>query len=421
MTDLRDRTDLPYRFFKPKNSNRWNMRFSITGFPQIKYALGTSDDDEALALAAEKYQDAAFQARHGILAANGSFRSVAADYVKTLYLIAERNPSKFEAAKRTDAVVKRYFSPFFKTMAITAITHSKLAAYTQWRRVYWTTGPGANQDYEPYERGGKTVHSKAKHEEPKNASLRREDAYLRGVFKHAVGKGLLKPSDVPTQDIPKPKSNKQPAFTKEQYATLYECSLQRLADAQGRPEILYARGMLHHFITLAVETGMRPIELLNLNWKHIEGMDAARSQKPEDRKIIILAYGKAIEASRIVPKGTAYSTLDNIRKTYIWRFKTEPTSETPVFCNIQGGRMTTFNKSLNALLDACNLRTDSNGKKFSSYSFRHSYATWALQDPNVDYMKLSTNMRTSVGMLEKHYSKVIAEDHAAIFRGDHEW
>lgn len=421
MTDLQNRTDLPYQFFKPKNSNRWNMRFSISGFPQIKYALGTSDDDEALALAAEKYQDAVFQARHGILAANGSFRSVALDYVKSLYLIAERDPTKFEAAKRTDAVVQRYLSPFFKTIAISAITHAKLTEYTRWRRVYWTTGPGANQNYEPYERGGNTVRPKAKHEEPTNSTLRREDAYLRGVFRHAVGKGLLKPSDVPTQDIPKPKSNKQPAFTKEQYARLHECSFQRLVDAQGRPEVLFARGMLHQFITLAVETGLRPIELLSLNWEHIEGMDAAKTQKPEDRRIVILAYGKGIEATRIVPKGTSYSTLDNIRKTYVMRFGAEPTAETPVFCNIQGKRITTFNKSLNALLDACDLRTDANGKKFSSYSFRHSYATWALQDPKVDYMKLSTNMRTSVTMLERHYSKVIPEDHAAIFRGDDEW
>ena len=97
--DLRDRTDLPYRFFKPKNSNRWNIRFSISGFPQIKYALGTDDDDEALRIAADKYQDAVFQAKHGILAANGSFRSVAKDYVKALYLEAERDPTKLTKAK----------------------------------------------------------------------------------------------------------------------------------------------------------------------------------------------------------------------------------------------------------------------------------------------------------------------------------
>lgn len=162
MTDLSHRTDLPYRFFKPKNSNRWNMRFSITGFPQIKYALGTSDDDEALALAAEKYQDAVFQARHGILAANGSFRSIAADYVKSLYLIAERNPSKLETAKRTDAVVERYLSEYFQTISISAITHAKLNSYTNWRRVYWTTGFGAKLNHKPYKRGDKTVYPEHK-------------------------------------------------------------------------------------------------------------------------------------------------------------------------------------------------------------------------------------------------------------------
>ena len=111
MTDLADRTDLPYRFFKPKNSNRWNMRFSISGFPQIKYALKTSDDEEALKLAEEKYQDAKFQAKHGILAANGSFRSVALDYVKSMYLEAQSKPNRLTAAKYADRVVDRFLKP----------------------------------------------------------------------------------------------------------------------------------------------------------------------------------------------------------------------------------------------------------------------------------------------------------------------
>jgi integrase len=397
------------------------MRFSISGFPQIKYALGTSDDDEALALAAEKFQDAVFQARHGILAANGSFRSVAADYMKSLYLIAERDPTKFEMAKRTDAVVQRYLSPFFKTIAISAITHSKLTAYTRWRRTYWTTGPGANQNYEPYERGGKTVHSKAKHEEPTNSTLRREDAYLRGLFKHAVGKGLLKASDVPTQDIPKAKPNKQPAFTVEQYAKLKRTSEQRITDAMGRPELMYARAMLHEFISIAGDTGMRPKEMFNLNWEHIEGLDLSGKTKNVDARIRIHAYGKGMAPVPHIPKFSVAGNLLNIRKIYRFRFKEDPTPQTPVFCNVHGARMATYNKSLNALLDACDLRTYAFGRKFSSYSFRHSYGTWALQNPKVDYMKLSTNMRTSVGMLEKYYSKVIPDDHAAIFRGDDEW
>ncbi|MFC6636680.1 hypothetical protein GV827_15160 [Sulfitobacter sp. JBTF-M27] len=247
MTDLRDKTDLPYRFFKPKNSNRWNIRFSISGFPQIKYALGTDDDDEALQIAAEKYQEAVFQAKHGILAANGSFRSVALDYVKAMQLDAQRRPNRLGAAKYADAVVTRYLIPFFKTIAISAVTQAKLYEYTDWRRSYWTTGDGAKEKFlTPYMRNGKKVFPLAKHEEATDATLRRENVILSGVFKHAVRKGLIKPGDVPKQELPKPKLNKRPAFKVEEFTKLVLTSEQRIAEAADNPDIMFARGMLHN-------------------------------------------------------------------------------------------------------------------------------------------------------------------------------
>jgi integrase len=420
--DLRDRTDLPYRFFKPKNSNRWNIRFSISGFPQIKYALGTADDDEALRIAADKYQDAVFQAKHGILAANGSFKSVAKDYVKTLYAEAERDPSKLTKAKYADAVVSRYLIGFFKTIAVTAITYGKMQEYTGWRRHYWTTGDGADLKHlTPYWRNGREVHPVAKHEEATAATLKRENVILRGVFKHAVRKGLIKAGDVPQQELPKVNSDKRPAFSKEQYSKLVLTSEQRLAESVGQRDVLFARGMLHNFILIATDTGMRPKELFNLNWGHIEGFEEALSKRTIDAHITIHAYGKGKKPAPLVPMKTVITHLEQIQKIYRMRFQTLPTPETPVFCNIDGGRITTFNKSLNKLLEACDLCTDAFGRKFSSYSFRHTYATWAMQDPLMDVYKLAINMRTSVAMVERYYSKVMPEDHAAILRGDHKW
>ncbi|MFC6636679.1 tyrosine-type recombinase/integrase [Sulfitobacter sp. JBTF-M27] len=179
--------------------------------------------------------------------------------------------------------------------------------------------------------------------------------------------------------------------------------------------------MLHNFIMIAADTGMRPKEMFNLNWNHIEGLDHARQSRAKEARIRISAFGKGRNPAPLIPKSTVASQLLNIRRIYKFRFGKEPTAEMPVFCNLKGERITTFNKSLNALLDACDLRTDAHGQKFSSYSFRHYYATQALRDPQIDVYKLGTNMRTSVAMIERYYSDVIPEDHAALFRGDHEW
>jgi integrase len=384
MTDLKDRTDLPYRFFKPKNSNRWNMRFSISGFPQIKYALGTADDDEALHIAAEKYADAVFQAKHGILAANGSFRSVANDYVKALYARAEREPNKLGAAKAAGAVVKTYLNPFFKTQAITAITYAKMQQYTDWRRDYWTTGEGASKKFlDPYIRNGRKVTPLARHVQASDATLKRENVVLRGVFKHAVRKGFMKQGDVPQQELQKPKDGKRPCFTIDQFTKLVLTSEQRVAEAIGNPNVMFARGMLHEFICIAANTGMRPTEAFNLNWEHIEGLDLNSTAEVVDTPIRLHVYGKGKAPTILVPEHTVVGNLRNIAKIYRFRFGELPTAEKPVFCNLQGKRIKTFNKSLNALLDACSLRTDAFGRKFSSYSFRHYYATQAMRDPRV--------------------------------------
>ena len=77
-----------------------------------------------------------------------------------------------------------------------------------------------------------------------------------------------------------------------------------------------------------------------------------------------------------------------------------------------------FTGSLKALLTAAGLEKAGDGSNFTAYCFRHSYATWALQrDPPVDVFTLSNNMRTSVEMIKKWYSKAFPEDQKRILRG----
>ena len=111
----------------------------------------------------------------------------------------------------------------------------------------------------------------------------------------------------------------------------------------------------------------------NLNWAHIDGLDLSGKTINQDARIRIHAYGKGKRPAPLFQKNTVPGNFLSIQKIYRFRFKDNPTRETPVFCNIHGERITTFNKSLNALLDACDLRpatcdlrTDAFGRKFSS-------------------------------------------------------
>jgi integrase len=57
------------------------------------------------------------------------------------------------------------------------------------------------------------------------------------------------------------------------------------------------------------------------------------------------------------------------------------------------------------LMVRSNLRTDSSGQTRTLYSLRHTYATFALAS-GVDIHTLARQMGTSVGMIERHYSKL---------------
>lgn len=53
------------------------------------------------------------------------------------------------------------------------------------------------------------------------------------------------------------------------------------------------------------------------------------------------------------------------------------------------------------------MRMDNGGLNRTLYSLRHTYATFALAG-GVDIHTLAKQMGTSVGMIEKHYSKMTA-------------
>jgi integrase len=170
--------------------------------------------------------------------------------------------------------------------------------------------------------------------------------------------------------------------------------------------------MLNNFIIIAAETGMRPTELFNLDWGHVEGIEEAMSKPIKDQSITVIAFGKGRKPQRFVPKRGSIRGFEGAWKAFRKQFGRDPEAKDPVFCNQHGERMGSYRKSLNALLEAANLRKDAFGNFYSAYSFRHSYATWALQkSPPVDIYTLAINMRTSVEMIEKWYSRPKAALH----------
>ena len=397
------------------------MRFSLAGHPQFRFGLGTFQEDEAQAIADEKYLETKILAKNELLPGVASFDVLAGGFLQIMEAKAEKNPSKLKGYRYDKGVVDRYLVPFFGSKPITAIQHKQLMDYLDWRRTYWTEGPGLNKDWIETKRGNRTFKRKAPKGEASASTLKRESNIIRGVFKQAVREGVLKPSDIPKIEVGRVKVKKRPAFTKKQYRHLLTVSAQRIGEVSNKKQ-RFERFMLHCFIIVAAETGMRTMELFNLNWRHIEGLADNRHAKLEERDVTIYAQGKGRLPQSFVARREAVSGFEDIQMAFQRTFGREPNDDEPVFVNYKGERIKNFTGSLKSLLIAANLQADASGNPFTAYSFRHSYATWALQgDPPVDVYWLATNMRTSVEMIERWYSHVIPTDQARILRGDHEW
>ncbi len=414
--------EYPYTVFQRYDNGMYAMRFTLRGHKQIRIGLGTRDRSKAYRLAERKYMEAEIRAEEGLLLGVASFDKLAAEYLSKLENDAGDDPQKLKAYRYAKGVVDRYLVPFFGRKNISAIQYKDLVEYTAWRKTYWTTGDGKNLRWLRFERGHKNLKRKAPNTEATASTMRRETSIVRGVFKQGVEKGFLKASDIPKQDVGRVQHKKRPSFTKEQYNHLLDVSQSRIMEVSDRPKFLFERYMLHNFIVIAAETGMRTMEMFNLNWGHIEGFEEAIKKPVVEQEISIFAHGKGRLPQRFIPRKTAISGFEGVYRAFQRQFGKMPQKTDPVFCNYKGERITTFNNSLKTLLKAADLEKDAFGNNYTSYCFRHSYATWSLQrDPPIDIYTLATNMRTSVEMIERWYSDVIPADQARRLRGDSEW
>jgi len=80
-----------------------------------------------------------------------------------------------------------------------------------------------------------------------------------------------------------------------------------------------------------------------------------------------------------------------------------------IFVLPDGRAVKSFHTTFGWLMKASGLIKDvASGENRTLYSLRHTYATLALISGDMDIHTLAKQMGTSVGMIEKHYSKMTA-------------
>lgn len=83
----------------------------------------------------------------------------------------------------------------------------------------------------------------------------------------------------------------------------------------------------------------------------------------------------------------------------------KPDPQEPVFCHRDGSRIGSLKKGFQNFIRSIGVERDSEGRRRTIYSLRHTYATFRLQE-GVHHFTLASNMGTSVKMLEDFYGHI---------------
>jgi integrase len=303
-----------YQLFQRTGSTKWQMRFSIKGQGQIKRSLDTSDRFEAERKAEEIWFEANYRARQGLTAKVHTFEQVAEDFIAHIQREVERGERRADQGKSEPAIIRRYFIGYFGQRPIDGITDSDMERYAEWRRTYWTEGPGKDIAYIHYERGGRRLRRPVKRVAPTLSRQRGEAVLLRALFRQAMKWGYIKTPPTISLRVKRAPDNRRPSFEPREFERLVETSLSRLGDpittdqprrhVRSKDHRVWAinkldehtqrdRTILHAYMMIAAFSGFRPTEMRNLNWGDVLGYREGRGKPLKDRDIRLRARGRA--------------------------------------------------------------------------------------------------------------------------------
>ncbi|CAH0343155.1 site-specific integrase [Rhizobium sp. CECT 9324] len=354
------------------------------------------------------------------------FHDVAEEFIEKVCAEAERGERSHYHPTFWPPMIRRFPMAYFENKAVDLITTADVERYLEWRKTYWTNGPGSKIEKIRCEREDGRVFSRpAPRKVAALATMKGEMVILRELFRQAARWGYCKPLELPTIDARKKPDNRRPGFKPEEYEKLVAKSIERINEHHTKLKVIKAkdgrvwtqkaitegiradRVRLHAYIELMANSGLRPTEAKNLTWGDISLFRETRHLPLHQQDARLAVHGKS-KHGNTVPLYGALSALSMLWDLFVHDMDREPENEDPVFVDENGNSILSFKKSLTALLIAAGLEKDNRGVRRTSYSFRHFYISQMLAN-NVSVHHVARNTRTSLTMIDKHYAQVNTE------------
>lgn len=376
--------------YQRENSRHWQCSTFLNG---KNWRMSTKED--SLAKAKDVALDWFFtlKGKHhaGQLAVGKTFQYASEEFLREAEALIAHDRGKHYIRGHRDRL-RAQLIPFFGTMILTEIKSGVVLDY----RVHRATSKRDPQTREFIRPAKSTIHQ--------------EIVTLRQILKMAQRRGWIE--HLPDLSDPFRQSNRaEPRawFTQAQYRALYEATRGRALNPP-KERWRWSCEQLHDQILLIANSGLRPDEANNLEFRDIEIIfDETTNAEILEIEVrgkrgygpcktmpgAVLPFKRLRE--RLRAKDQNGRTLEgrhsalpaNVRQA-------KPAPADKVFPH-------SHTELLNEILEETQLKFDRDGRPRTMYSLRHSYICFRLIE-GADIYALAKNCRTSVEIIQKHYA-----------------
>ncbi len=365
--------------FKRPKSQQWQCRFKLPNGQWYAASTNTEDADLAQTQAVAIYETVKIKIGSGLAVTTKTFRQMALDEIANMAQATDNKTGK-RTYRDYAFAINKYLIPFFGQYEISQITNELLADFESWRIAEMGRIPMAST---------KRNHASAY---IRVISLARDRGYI------AVNKA------VPLLDSKGKKSQPRPAFSAEEIKELLSYT-ETWQKSSYTDRTALMRTLCSYYIEFLVNTGVRHgTEALPLRWKHLQWHWIG------NKKYLRIWVSGKTGPRYLIAKNRVVKVLEGILKWQELPYSglnavIEAKVDRLIFRLPTGEKISNMENIFRNLMVRSNMRRDGGGQSRTLYSLRHTYATFALAR-GVDIHTLARQMGTSVGMIERHYSKL---------------
>lgn len=413
---------------KRHRERAWYMRLKIAGHKgYITRSTKLTKYEDAYAFAHDEYLRLSQAARLGHSLDEYTFEEHWSDWY-------ERNLRNGTWKEERGRWHKMYFNRYFKNYFSNADGSSRLLnditsqfanGYWDWRKAYWTLGPGKKlRVYNPKRRGSKNPGTANAKGTPSVKTLLMEQSALNQVFYDAFERGRMQ--QVFKMRVPDREqgSNRRAGFASGKEHNVLVRNLRSYRDNVGRfkSEGLNKWHRLHrtqlsHFIMFLLHSGLRVGEARQMQWSDVKLDEEVSGEEERIAEVRVSKATKKGQMSYVQTQPSANKALKEWKavsphtKPSDWVWFGQKVDQAGIVQQI-GDLNKSFQKYLRAIdfeEREDGLLFDRDGDKRSLYSLRHTYATLRLEKGDVNIYDLALNMGCKVKQIETHYSHVLPQ------------